>query len=190
MNMSRKISPTEQVCMNAMHELAQTKMISRISVQDILAVTGISKATFYRHFTDKYDLYDKMLRRDVEYLFNDNCDLNQWTDRIVEHLRNMKKDESIHIRMVRSDPSSFTTFHTNLLSGLLNSRLRRLHGPDYTAPKALQTRCLFISAGLAAILCEWFQEGCPTTPEAMAEEFIRLISTVSKGTELAQVQKD
>lgn len=182
--MSKRVSPTEQLCMNAMHKLAQTKMINRISVQDILAVTGISKATFYRHYTDKYDLYEKMLRRDVEYLFHDTCDLNQWGDRVMIYLQNMKKDETIHIRMVRSDPGSFTTFHTNLLSGLLNARLKRLYGPNYTVSPSLHTRCLFISAGLSAILCDWFLEGCPSSPETVAKDFIELISTVSRGTEL------
>jgi AcrR family transcriptional regulator len=53
----RSSKPTERVCMDALHHLMQRKMLSHITVQDILDDAGISKATFYRHYKDKDDLF-------------------------------------------------------------------------------------------------------------------------------------
>lgn len=37
-------------------ELAQTKNINKITIQEIVSNCGYSPATFYRQFQDKYDL--------------------------------------------------------------------------------------------------------------------------------------
>lgn len=182
--MDKKISPTEQICMNAMHELVQVKLISRISVQDVLSATGISKATFYRHFTDKYDLYEKMLRRDVDHIFTEYCDLDQWQERIHIWLGDVKKEESIYSRMVRSDAAAFTSFYKNLIYGLLMKRLRRLNSKTVSVSRAMHAKCLFISAGVAALLCDWISEGCAEDGAVIADTLISLIKSVAYGSEL------
>lgn len=182
--MARKVSPTEQFCMNAMHELAQAKMIDHISVQDILDATGISKATFYRHFSDKYDLHEKMLRRDVDYIFTDSCDLALWEERIGIFIRGIKSEEKIYLRMVKLDPTAFTTFYTNVLSGLLNKRLERI-GVAPPFPDRLRRRCVFLSAGLAEMLCGWIAEGCAAPADVIVGEFNELIRLAAHGTELS-----
>lgn len=40
----------------AFYELAKTKPLEDITVQDILDYSGVSRSTFYRHFADKYDV--------------------------------------------------------------------------------------------------------------------------------------
>ncbi|MBQ7860175.1 MAG: TetR/AcrR family transcriptional regulator C-terminal domain-containing protein [Faecalibacterium sp.] len=182
--MKKKVSPTEQVCMNAMHELVQTKMISRISVQDVLNATGISKATFYRHYSDKYDLYEKMLQRDVRHIFNDSCDLARWDERICDFLHHIKQEEKLYSHMVRSDPNGFCTFYTNVMSGLFLLRLERLWGKQYHLSQPLQTRCLFMSAGMAAVLADWIASGCDVAPDLLAGQFVAMFSALGQNNEL------
>lgn len=183
--MNKKPSPTEQLCMNAMHELAQTKMIGRISVRDVLNATGISKATFYRHYTDKYDLYEKMLYRDVDHIFTDSCDLSQWQERIRIFFRHIQRELPLYQHMVRADPNAFTTFYTNAVCGLFLLRLERLQGKGYRVPQALHTRVLFMSAGMAAVLCDWIAGGCTTPSDALAEQFIGLFADIARGSALS-----
>ena len=52
---------TEEALMNCLAELLAQKDIKKISVRELTAAAGIHRATFYDHFTDIYDLFDKMM---------------------------------------------------------------------------------------------------------------------------------
>lgn len=91
----RSSKPTERVCMDALHHLMQRKMLSHITVQDILDDAGISKATFYRHYKDKDDLFGKMVRRDVNFIFSDDCDLDQWGIRVAQFAKALQQEQGM-----------------------------------------------------------------------------------------------
>lgn len=183
--MSNKVSPTEQICMNAMHELIQDKVIGKISVQDVLDKVGISKATFYRHYADKYDLYEKMVWRDVGYIFSDSCELYQWQDRIHTWLRSTQEDKATYVRMQRADPNGFLSFYSNLIYGLFTKRLRRIDKSMSSPGVELHTRILFMSAGIAALYCDWIKGNCQTSSVSVAEAIIKMITAVAQGTKLS-----
>ena len=44
----------------AFFKLLETKSYSRISVSEVVAEAGLSRTTFYRYYTDIYDMYDKI----------------------------------------------------------------------------------------------------------------------------------
>ena len=60
--MKRKTA--REILADSFRELAQTKNIDKITVQDVVENCGYSAATFYRQFKDKYDLiaWDYALR--------------------------------------------------------------------------------------------------------------------------------
>lgn len=51
-----KRKTTKEILAESFRELAQTKNIDKITIQDITDNCGYSPATFYRHFKDKYDM--------------------------------------------------------------------------------------------------------------------------------------
>jgi len=51
-----KRKTTKEILAESFRELAQTKSIDKITIQDITDNCGYSPATFYRHFKDKYDM--------------------------------------------------------------------------------------------------------------------------------------
>ena len=171
--MERSI-PIEKACMDAMHELLQTKMLSRITVQDILAAVGISRATFYRHYRDREDLFEKMIRRDVDSVFTNVCDLDRWRTRAEKFAESLRADKKVLYKMVRSDPGGFQTFYTNILYELLLKRLYRLHDEGFAVTPALRRRFLYMSAGAAAALGDWIQGGCAESPQEIGLEISAL----------------
>lgn len=50
-------------------ELMNTKDIDRISVQEILDISGVSRTTFYKHFRDKQDLVEQIFLSEISALF-------------------------------------------------------------------------------------------------------------------------
>ena len=56
MQEDRRIRKTRQAIVKAFIELLQEKSFQKITVKDIAERADIGKASFYRHFTDKYEL--------------------------------------------------------------------------------------------------------------------------------------
>ena len=50
------VDDTKLAIANAFKALIQEKSISKINVQDISSLAGVSRHTFYYHFHDKYHL--------------------------------------------------------------------------------------------------------------------------------------
>ena len=52
---------TDKAIIQAMVSLLKKKSFERITVQDILEETPVTRATFYAHYHDKYEVVEKML---------------------------------------------------------------------------------------------------------------------------------
>lgn len=71
----KKVStePTKLVY-EAMSKLLLTKSIESLTVNDIICTSGVSRATFYRHFMDKYDVmtsYYKSILESTLFTYNE-----------------------------------------------------------------------------------------------------------------------
>jgi AcrR family transcriptional regulator len=60
-----RVIRTRKLLREALASLLADKNFESISVQDIAAEATVNRATFYAHFTDKFDLLDSMIRDDV-----------------------------------------------------------------------------------------------------------------------------
>lgn len=52
---------TDKAIKQALMKLLKTKPFEKITVQDILDETPVTRSTFYKHFHDKYEIAEKML---------------------------------------------------------------------------------------------------------------------------------
>lgn len=161
--------PVERVCMDAMRDLMQAKKFDRITIQDILSNAGISKATFYRHYKDKNELFEKMIWRDVDFIFTSECSLDQWRTRVVQFSNRLKQDRAIQYRLARDQETAFKNFYANIMHQLLLKRLYRLRDKQrFVMTLELKSRLLYMSGGAATIIYEWIMAGCPSSPEEFA----------------------
>lgn len=53
-------------------ELSQLKRLDDVTIADILEQSGVSRSTFYRHFTDKYDLMSQFYQEQIASLYQQN----------------------------------------------------------------------------------------------------------------------
>ena len=61
MSTSPQFQRTDKAILQAMVSLLKKKSFEKITVQDILEETPVTRATFYAHYHDKYELVEKML---------------------------------------------------------------------------------------------------------------------------------
>src|SRR5512143_3352795 len=55
----RRVQRTDRLIVEALIELTTQKGFAAVTVQDIVQRAGINRATFYRHYRDKFDLLDQ-----------------------------------------------------------------------------------------------------------------------------------
>ncbi|SFC32580.1 transcriptional regulator, TetR family [Alkalibacterium subtropicum] len=67
-----RVLRTRKLITDAFIKLSQSKSFSDISVKDITEEATINRATFYRHFLDKYDLLEKVVEEKLH--LNLGCD--------------------------------------------------------------------------------------------------------------------
>ena len=51
---------TDKAIKQALMKLLKTKSFEKITVQDILDETPVTRSTFYKHYHDKYEIAEKM----------------------------------------------------------------------------------------------------------------------------------
>lgn len=55
-----RIIRTKKLLVEAFQEVSREKKMSQITVKDITERATVNRATFYAHFTDKYDILDTL----------------------------------------------------------------------------------------------------------------------------------
>ncbi len=65
-NIDPRVKRTRKLLQQAFMELFREKGFASISIQDITERATVNRATFYAHFTDKYDLMDSIIREEFQ----------------------------------------------------------------------------------------------------------------------------
>lgn len=64
----RRIAKSQSAIKNALTELMSEKNFDDITIQDIADRADVNRGTIYLHYTDKYDLLDKMIEEHIDNL--------------------------------------------------------------------------------------------------------------------------
>ncbi|WP_429845365.1 TetR/AcrR family transcriptional regulator [Brevibacillus sp. FIR094] len=67
MNEDVRVYKTKKSIASALVSLLKEKDFSQITIKDICARSLTSKSTFYSHYTDKYDLLEKMVKYQADF---------------------------------------------------------------------------------------------------------------------------
>ncbi len=83
----RRVARTRQAIQEAFRTVADEKGFAAMSVQDIAARANVNRGTFYAHYTDKYALYDTIVREEFRQLLADDLPpVAQWERETLRRL--------------------------------------------------------------------------------------------------------
>lgn len=85
--MTDKIDPrvtrTKQLLVDAFQKVSKEKKLSQLTVKNITDEATVNRATFYAHFTDKYDILDYSLDVTILKDLNDTLNISNIINEIV-----------------------------------------------------------------------------------------------------------
>jgi len=186
MSHSLQAARTRRLIRQAFVELVDEKGFTEVTVSDIAARAMVDRATFYRHFRDKYHVAEQIFAEiaaeiplDADPAAQDPTDrVRSWTrffERFATHAKLFRP-----LLGRRGDPA----FTAHLRELCVQVARRRLGTARRTCPLAGRTPSgipedlvLFLAANhIVATLSWWLEDGRHHTPEQMATTVVQFFS--------------
>ena len=151
MHVSTQFARTDKAIQTAMVHLLKSKPFEKITVQDILDETPVSRATFYKHYRDKYEIVEKM---QAEFLsvqerlvtamtgvetWDDAEFLRTYSDRYRESLQSLLKVQTENVNLTHGLIRELARLYRRNAAGPYVNLEAPLYGAIITA---LQIICL------------------------------------------------
>jgi AcrR family transcriptional regulator len=165
----RRVIKTKRAISAAFQQLLKDRDFKDISVNDVTALAGISRTTFYHHYADKYDWLETTI-----------CDaLAQYT--VGTHITDLQDRELvvrnlIHMfRSIANDPPLCTLIQANenhqliykFFLNTMTTQFQEMYGPfaKLSPKESLTTH--YIAASLSAFIEWWVRNTTLFTPEQL-----------------------
>lgn len=171
-------------------KLLSHKSLGKISVTEIAKDANVSRVTFYKIFTDKQEVLDKILE---EYTaeFNNICnnnlsilykidfsDLDSFLADLTPHIFNLisflyQKKEMIHMLMNSSDVNILKVTYNIFLPHFRTWLPQKFH-LNYE-PETLDQYCDFLTRGGALLIGNWFRSNFKQSPKKITDILLNMV---------------
>ncbi len=156
--------------------LEKADSIQDITVQDILDECGLSRPTFYRYFSDKYDVANWSYTYHVEQLTGlyentDPVDNENMTRNFVQFFYNKKS--YFHKVMDYVGQNSFYDHYFSCLVYWYTTMHYQNPGDVNTLTAEEKYMLIYQAAGTVQLLRKWLSDGCLQTPNEIVHIIIQ-----------------
>ena len=168
-----KRKTTKEILAESFRELAESKSIDKITVQEIVNNCDYSTATFYRHFKDKYDLIAwDYAQKAEEIMARLEGNKTLWKQTLADWA-NYFQDEKVYLANLFLHTSGHDSFIQYMAE--INTRVFTKHLLALNGKKALDDKTALLARsyclGTVCLSCEWILGKYRATPEELAETY-------------------
>jgi AcrR family transcriptional regulator len=167
----RRIAKSQEAIKKAVIELMSEKNLDDITIQDISDRANVSRGTIYLHYTDKYDLLDKIIAEHIEEL-RVICESASELDYIGANLpwfEYLATHYFFFSTMLESKGApSFRSQFLEFLIEEFKDEVDVTNGKNQGLNEDVILQ--FIVTSYVGLVEWWFNNGMPYTPRVMAEQ--------------------
>ena len=179
---SRRTRYTRMVLRESLMELMKKKPISAISIKEICAEADLSRSTFYKYYTDQYDLLKKIEEEQLafidsifkKYAFHKN-DTRTAIQMVEELLQHIADNKSIYVLFSKNGDIDF---QQNLFSSIYQRNYLKSITDKLPDEQTKQCYFLFIVTGTIGILYNWIKNGMDIPIPELAKLLIKVTSQI------------
>lgn len=165
---------TKQLIADAFIALLSSKPLEGIKVHEITEKAGISKATFYRLFSDKYDVMQWIIKSKIEEIVSIAPDMQYWDTWVDSLLQYFFAHKDYYRQLVTyQGQNSFPLFFTAFASELTLKKLCA-HNEDIS-PEDIAFSVSLYTAGCTHMICQWLLGGCKTPIPSLVSSIMESI---------------
>jgi AcrR family transcriptional regulator len=181
-----RVRRTRKLLQKALLEAASEKGFAHVTVRDITERAMVNRATFYRHYEDKYDLLEQYMKQLSEYIDSEQGDpsprdqplpsSNMPPPGLTKLLRHMQANADFYRVMLgkQGDPAFCGQAFRNYIEvGYRRILSQQAPQSDPSRPPIDLIVSFLLSAGIGAIVW-WLENDHPCPPEQMASWLYQL----------------
>lgn len=154
---------------NALRTLLKEKTFENITVENILELSGVSRATFYRHFQDKYSLMSWIYKAKVDEILKENPSPSQSINILVQSAYFIHTNKDYFSQIIKfQGQNSFLDFIFSYVKNATVDRISNVIGKK-DLPSEMLYYVRFYCGGIVFIITEWLNSGLEDPPEKVAQ---------------------
>jgi AcrR family transcriptional regulator len=193
-SLDRRVQRTRKLLQEALIELTIWKGFAAVTVRDITEYAEVNRATFYRHYQDKFDLLDQYAQEVYQLLdapaeaeastWNETRSWAQPTAGLVKMFEHVRAHARFYRVMLgeNGDPA-----FVSKIQHYVEKRLRQFLPDALLREKALAELYLsYVSSASVGIILWWLGHELPYSPAEMAAVCVRL-SAADLGAVMGEV---
>ncbi len=167
--LDRRVRKSQQAIKKAMIELLVEQSFDQITIQDIADRADVSRRTIYLHYTDKFDLLDKLIEEHMDELqqlcesTEDDVDYTD-PDVLVIWFEYLESHALFFSAMLVSTGSPI--FRNRFLAFFLQELGK---GTEPAVTDEVNVDIQFLGAAILGVVEWWFKNEQPLPPSVMAE---------------------
>jgi AcrR family transcriptional regulator len=187
----RRVKYTKMVLRDSLMKLLAEKDISRITIKEICENADINRATFYAHYTDQYDLLDK-----IENELFDNLRVylgkfdrpgaprndSEWstTVEMVASIFDYLKENVALCKLLLNEKRNLD-FQTRIMTLVYDPYFTQMKGGGAFGEEEMEYVYAFALTGFVGAVQAWLDGDMRLSTRAIAELLVKLFYRVSDG---------
>lgn len=167
---------SSELLIQAMYDLLKKKNIDKIKVAELIEHSGVSKATFYRLYYDKYELRNACYKSAID-AFNESLKDDNWNVILQSYFEYFYENHKFLLNGISSSPSDsiidyIVAFTQDFFEQQICSRKRK-NVSDLSRRDRYVSR--FYAAGCTEILMTWLKNDLNIPSRLIAEELFEFM---------------
>lgn len=149
------------------------KPVGKITVREICERAGVNRTTFYAHYVDVYDLFERVELTMAEMCYeriNQDFRQNRGFYAVLEGIFQFVKEYQEFYLLYFSEVTRASHL-IEVLNSPYHQEIQRIQEEDmgYGVPGEGRYHFQFFTAGMTAMLAAWLLGNCKETPKEMVE---------------------
>ena len=182
--MDKRIKRTHDAIYKAFAAVLKEKSYNKMTIEDILKESGVSRSTFYTHFKTKEDLLDSISKNIFDHVFSHSLTVEETHDfskssifeysHLLTHILYHLHDEKELITAILSSEGR-DSFLYNMKENVMPI-IERLINDELIKNDNIPTELLKNKVCEDFILCVvyWFSKNCKESPERIKDYFFSM----------------
>ena len=163
---------TKEIILDATIKLMKNNNINKLTVQKILDEANISRSTFYKFFSDKYDVINYYFKYYVDSMLNENCNQDLENKCAYQFLYD-NKDYFLNAFKIEGQNSFKSFFYDYYYKSCAEVYLANMSKETLSDDDKIALECY--CSGALHITEQWLMNGAKESPKHMAELTQKLI---------------
>jgi AcrR family transcriptional regulator len=175
----RRITKSQKAIKEAIIELMSEKSFDDITIQDISDRANVNRGTIYLHYSDKYDLLDKLMEEHINELRETSewaCE-KEWVDATQIFFEYFARNYLFFSTMLASKGApSFRSKFLQFLLEAFKDEVDITEGKNHGLDEDVIVK--FAANAYVGVLESWLKDGMPNPPLIMAKELGILLERI------------